>query len=49
MFNFSLENSLKYANDLIQSYQLYKNNQPTEWQNFLKTLLKQSQISTESK
>ena len=47
MFNFYLENSLKDANDLIQSYQLYKNSRPTEWQKFLKTLLKQSQISTE--
>ena len=47
MFNFSLENSLKDANDLIQSYQLDKNNRPTEWQKFFKTLLKQSQISTE--
>ena len=47
MFNFSLENSLKDGNDLIQSYQLYKNNRPTEWQKFFKTLLKQSQISTE--
>ena len=47
MFNFSLENSLKDANDLIQSYQLYKNNRPSEWQKFFKTLLKQSQISTE--
>ena len=47
MFNFSLENSLKDANDLIQSYQLYKNNQPTECLKNFKTHLKQSQISTE--
>ena len=46
MFDFSLEISLKDANDLIQSYQLHKNNRPVEWQNFFKTLLKQSQIST---
>ena len=39
MFNFSLENSLKDAYDLIQSYQLYKNNRATEWQKFFKTLL----------
>ena len=47
MFNFSLENSLKDANDLIKSYQLHKNNRPTEWQKFFKTLLKQPQILTE--
>ena len=30
MLNFSLENSLQDANDLIQSYQLYKNNRPKQ-------------------
>ena len=37
IYDFSLEGSYKDADDLKESYEVYRNNRPSEWQNSSKS------------